>query len=59
MSVVDQAWFWLVLIGVILVFIGVMLWGQRRKSNWFTWLLVIVGFGLIIWSIILVSRNEL
>lgn len=58
----SEVWFWLIVIGVILIIIGIILYATDREVRWYHWTLWIVGgFFLlvgVIWAIGFANENE-
>lgn len=52
-SIFVQLWFWMIVIGVILLIIAAIEYAARREARWWTWVLVGVGAGLVALGIIL------
>jgi len=52
-SIFVQLWFWMIVIGVILLIIAAIDYAARREARWWTWVLVGVGAGMVALGIIL------
>jgi len=52
-SIFVQIWFWMIVIGVILLIIAAIDYAARREARWWTWVLVGVGAGMVTLGIIL------
>jgi len=44
----QTAWFWIVIIGIILIIIGVVVYALYRTAYWYVWALLIVGILMVI-----------
>lgn len=52
-SIFTQLWFWMIVVGVILLIIAAIDYAVRREARWWTWTLVGIGAGLVVLGIIL------
>ena len=52
-SIFVQLWFWMIVIGVILLIIAAIAYAATREARWWTWVLVGVGAGMVALGIIL------
>lgn len=52
-SIFTQLWFWMVVIGIILLIIAAIDYAVRREARWWTWALVGIGAALTFLGIIL------
>nr|QBK90431.1 MAG: uncharacterized protein LCPAC103_01120 [Pithovirus LCPAC103] len=52
-SIFVQLWFWMIVIGVILLIIAAIDYAARRQARWWTWVLIGIGAGLVTLGIIL------
>lgn len=52
-SIFTQLWFWMVVIGIILLIVAAIDYAVRREARWWTWALVGVGSALTFLGIIL------
>jgi len=52
-SIFTQLWFWMIVIGIILLIIAAIDYAARREARWWTWTLLGIGAGMVILGIIL------
>ena len=52
MPIYEQWWFWIIIIGVILIIIAYILWAIFTDLRWWYWFLLILGIVVIIIGII-------
>ena len=56
-NVFKELWFWSLLLGVLIVFFGVLLWGINKRLSWWNWFLILGGGIMIYISMFLIWKN--
>lgn len=57
-SYLTHVWFWLLIIGIILITAGFVIWIIQKKVVWYTWTLFILGILILLVSIILAVMHK-
>lgn len=53
MSFFTSAWFWLAVIGIILVIVAIVLYTTRKPVEWWVWAILIAGVILAVLAVII------